>query len=151
MNQVKYLISASLILLGLLIVFLFYSLLPFEKRVQKSQAESPEKTTVASPPSAGQAIFQQNCQSCHALDKRLSGPALRGVSERGPWTDRKNIYKWVQNPAAFIPTTAYTVALHREYGQIMPSFPQLSENDIDAILEYIIHVSPSESMPVAIQ
>jgi cytochrome c2 len=40
----------------------------------------------------GQQIFQSNCAQCHALDKVLSGPALRGVTERGPWAeDEKNI------------------------------------------------------------
>ena len=149
MNQVKYLISASLILLCLLIGFLFYSLLPSEKRVEQSQTESAEKTTTTSTlPSPGKVIFQQNCQSCHALDKKLSGPSLRGVTERGPWTDRKNIYRWVQNPATFIPTTPYTIALHKEYGAIMPGFPQLSEKDIDALLDYI-EASEPQSMPVA--
>lgn len=85
----------------------------------------------------GQQLFQQNCQSCHALNKKLSGPALAGFTERGPWTDMANVYKWVHNPAAFIPTTPYTKALQAEYGQIMPSFPQLSEKDIDAIVEFV--------------
>jgi cytochrome c2 len=85
----------------------------------------------------GQQIFQQNCQSCHALDKKLSGPALRGVTGRGPWGDRANLVKWVHNPGAFIPTTAYTKGLQAEYGSIMPGFPQLSEADINAIFDYI--------------
>ncbi|MEI6947485.1 c-type cytochrome [Paraflavisolibacter sp. H34] len=85
----------------------------------------------------GKQIFQANCQSCHAIDKKLTGPALRGVEERGPWGDRKNLYKWVHNPGSFIPTTPYTKALQAEYGQIMPGFPQLSEKDIDAVVEYI--------------
>ncbi|HEX2607720.1 MAG TPA: cytochrome c3 family protein, partial [Flavisolibacter sp.] len=46
-------------------------------------------------------------------------------------------HKWVHNPGAFIPTTPYTQALQKTYGQIMPSFPQLSEKDIDAILDWI--------------
>ena len=86
---------------------------------------------------AGQQIFAANCQTCHALDKVISGPALRGVEERGPWTDRKNVHKWVHNPGAFIPTTPYTQELQKTYGQIMPSFPQLSDADIDAVLDYI--------------
>jgi cytochrome c551/c552 len=85
----------------------------------------------------GQQIFQQNCQSCHAIDKKLSAPALRGVTGRGPWGDRANLVKWVHNPAAFIPTTPYTKGLQTEYGSIMPSFPQLSEADINAIFDYI--------------
>ena len=51
----------------------------------------------------GKQLFQQNCQSCHALDKKLTGPALRDVSQRGPWGDRANLVKWIKNPAAFIP------------------------------------------------
>lgn len=90
----------------------------------------------------GQQIFAANCQSCHALDKVISGPALRGVSERGPWTDRVNLYKWVHNPGAFIPTTAYTRDLQKTYGQIMPSFPQLTDKDIDAIFDYIHDAPP---------
>ena len=81
----------------------------------------------------GQQIFAQNCQSCHAIDKDLQAPALRGVEERGPWNDRANLVKWVKNPAAFIPTTPYTVELQKKWGSIMPGFQQLSEADILAI------------------
>ncbi len=91
----------------------------------------------------GKQIFQTNCQSCHAINKKLSGPALAGFTERGPWAENKeNIYKWVHNPGAFIPTTAYTKALQAEYGQIMPGFPQLSNQDIDAVIEYINTPAP---------
>src|SRR6476469_3693888 len=86
----------------------------------------------------GQQIFQQNCATCHALDKQITGPALRGVNERGPWTNRANLHKWVHNPGAFIPTTEYTKSLAASMsGQIMPSFPQLGEKDIDAIFDWI--------------
>ncbi|HZH00097.1 MAG TPA: c-type cytochrome [Flavisolibacter sp.] len=86
---------------------------------------------------AGRTLFQQYCQSCHAINKKLTGPALAGFTERGPWTEKANVYKWIHNPAAFIPTTPYTKALQVEYGQIMPGFPQLTEQEIDAIVEYI--------------
>ncbi|MGZ5286511.1 MAG: c-type cytochrome, partial [Flavisolibacter sp.] len=86
----------------------------------------------------GQQLFQNNCASCHGLDKALSGPALRGVTTRGPWAeDRANLYAWIKNPAAFIPTTQYTIDLQKQYGSIMPSFPQFSQEQVDAILEYI--------------
>ncbi|MES2881165.1 MAG: c-type cytochrome [Bacteroidota bacterium] len=92
---------------------------------------------------SGQQIFQQNCASCHALDKNLSGPAIRGVEERGPWAEgRENLYAWVKNPSAFIPTTPYTIALQKQYGQIMPSFPQLSQKDVDAIFDWIAAAPP---------
>ena len=90
----------------------------------------------------GQQIFQQHCQTCHSLDKNLTGPALRGVEERGPWGDRANLVKWVHNPSAFIPTTPYTQELFNTYKQTMPSFPQLSEADINAIFDWIKTAPP---------
>jgi cytochrome c2 len=85
----------------------------------------------------GKQLFQQNCQSCHALDKRLTGPALRGVTGRGPWGDRKELYKWIHNPSAYMAGDPYTSGLQKEYGAIMQAFPQLAEKDIDAIIDYI--------------
>lgn len=87
---------------------------------------------------SGQQLFAANCQTCHAINKVVNGPALAGVTERGPWTERAELYKWIKNPAAYIPTSEYTKALQATYGgQIMPSFPQLSTADIDAIIEYV--------------
>jgi cytochrome c551/c552 len=97
----------------------------------------------------GKQLFQANCQTCHAINKQLTGPALAGVETRGPWTERANLHKWVHNPAAFIPTTPYTKALQAQFGgQIMPSFPQLSEKDIDAIIDYVnVAASAAEKAP----
>lgn len=85
---------------------------------------------------SGQQIFQQNCATCHALDKVITGPALRGVESRGPWTNRANLHKWVHNPGAFIPTTAYTQELQKTYNQIMPA-QSVTDKEIDAIFDYI--------------
>src|SRR5215211_801213 len=92
----------------------------------------------------GQQLFQQNCQSCHALDKNLTGPALRGVSGRGPWAeDRNNLVKWVHNPAAFIPTTPYTQELQKTYGSLMPSFGQFTAEQILSIFDWIETAPPA--------
>lgn len=151
MNQIKYLIYATLIFIVLLTGYFLFSLFPAENKIELKQTNNSRENTVATPPppSRGKELFQQNCQACHALDKRLTGPALRGVTERGPWTEKQNLYKWIQNPAAFISTTPYTKALQKEYGQIMPPFPQLAEKDIDDILEYLS--SGGNVSPVAMQ
>ena len=90
----------------------------------------------------GKQLFQQNCQTCHNLDKESTGPPLRGFNARGPWSDRKEMYKWVHNPAAY--KSAYTDKLKAERGTIMQTFPesQLSDKQIDAIAEYIITAPP---------
>lgn len=84
----------------------------------------------------GQLLFRQMCATCHSMDKILTGPALRGVEGRGPW-NRPNLHRWVRNPAAFIPGTCYTRELQKQFGQIMPSFPNLTDVEIDAIFDYI--------------
>jgi cytochrome c2 len=97
--------------------------------------------TIQTNAQSGQQIFQQNCATCHALDKVITGPALRGVESRGPWTNRGNLHKWVHNPGAFIPTTAYTQNLQKEYNQIMPA-QSVNDKEIDAIFDYIKTAPP---------
>ena len=95
----------------------------------------------------GAQIFKANCASCHAFGKVLSGPDLTGVTTRGPWAeDRNNLKKWIKNPAAFIPTTPYTQDLLKTYVQIMPSFPQFSDVELEAIISYI-EVGPPAPAP----
>jgi mono/diheme cytochrome c family protein len=85
----------------------------------------------------GKAIFQDNCASCHSVFKPLTGPALGGVTTRGPWTDHKKIYEWVHNPAKFMASDPYTQGLKAQYNAMMTPFPQLSEKEIDAVLDYV--------------
>jgi len=88
----------------------------------------------------GKALFQANCASCHAVNKKLTGPALAGFQDRGPWSDRKNLYAWVHNPAGFAKTNTYAANLIKEYnGQLMTAFASLPEKEIDAIADYIIN------------
>ena len=88
----------------------------------------------------GEQLFKQNCASCHAIDKDVTGPALAGVAERGPWAeDKKNLYQWVHNPAGFMAKNPYTQALKAKYGVMMTGFPQLKENEIDAIIGYVMN------------
>jgi hypothetical protein len=89
----------------------------------------------------GKLLFQKYCATCHDMDKVLSGPALRDVELRGPWVNRANLYRWVKNPAAFIPATCYTINLQKQYGQIMPAYP-LPDSAIDAIFDYISNGKP---------
>ena len=85
----------------------------------------------------GKALFNAKCASCHAIDKQLVGPALKGVEDR--WDDKKMLYEWVRNSAAVI-KKGYprAVAVYNEYNKVqMSQFPELKDQDIDAILGYI--------------
>lgn len=86
----------------------------------------------------GKAIFSDNCASCHSVFKDLTGPALGGVTTRGPWTDRKKLYDWVHNPSKFLESDPYTQGLKAKYnGVVMTAFASLSEKEIDAVIDYV--------------
>jgi cytochrome c551/c552 len=85
----------------------------------------------------GHALFTANCASCHAVNKRLTGPALAGVEDR--WPNRAKIHDWVHNSTKVIQNgDPYAVSLFNEFNKTqMTPFPQLSAKDIDAILDYV--------------
>jgi mono/diheme cytochrome c family protein len=90
------------------------------------------------PVSKGQQLFKQNCASCHAIDKDMTGPALHGVAERGPWAaDRENLRKWIKNPNPFIASDPYIKALKNKFGLPMPAQSQLSDEEVEEVVRYI--------------
>jgi mono/diheme cytochrome c family protein len=98
----------------------------------------------------GKALFSQNCASCHAIDKKLTGPALKGVEDR--WNgDRKKLHAWIHNSQAFLKTgDTYANNLYGEYNKIaMNLFPNLSDKEIDAILDYVKDWKPATPVAAA--
>ena len=87
----------------------------------------------------GKSLFNANCASCHKLNKKLIGPALRGVSAK---YDKEWLYSWIKNSAALIKSgDDQAVAIYEEYNKVaMNAFPQLSNEDIDNILAYSDYV-----------
>jgi mono/diheme cytochrome c family protein len=83
--------------------------------------------------SAGDALFKANCTQCHAVNEKVVGPALAGITKRrtASW-----VVSWVHNSAKVIASgDDYGVKIFDDNGkQQMPSFPQLSEKDIKDIL-----------------
>lgn len=85
----------------------------------------------------GKALFAQNCASCHAVNKDLTGPALKGVEDR--WPDKKLLYKWIRNNQEVIKSGyPYAVNLYNAWNKTqMNLFTSLTDAEIDAILKYI--------------
>jgi hypothetical protein len=84
---------------------------------------------------AGKQLFQANCASCHAVFKKLTGPALVFTDQK---YSREDYYKLIRNPAAFAKENSYFYCEIKAYGGIlMTGFPTLPEKDIDCIIDYI--------------
>ena len=103
---------------------------------QETPLATVEKT-VPSNAGPGQAIFKDNCARCHSVTKDLAGPALAGVTKR--ITDKKLIHDWVRNPAAILKSgNPYFNNLKNQFGGlVMSSFPELTDAEIDAVLDYV--------------
>lgn len=100
----------------------------------ESRATVPAYSAAAA---KGKTLFMSRCASCHIVLKDGTGPRLIGFTERGPWTDRKNIYAWIRNPQKFMQTNEYTRELKKQYNAMMTAFPEMTNEEIDAICEYI--------------
>jgi mono/diheme cytochrome c family protein len=87
--------------------------------------------------SAGEALFNGNCKSCHRVKQKLVGPALAGVETRVPSIDW--IYAWVRNPAKVIASgDAYANKLYNEYNKSqMTAFTSYTDEQIMSILAYV--------------
>lgn len=72
-------------------------------------------------PVKGKTLFNLNCAACHHLDKNMTGPALRGVTER---LDREWLHKWIRNSSEVIKSgDAYANKIFAEYkGSVMNPF-----------------------------
>lgn len=90
----------------------------------------------------GETLFKANCTACHALDRKLVGPALKGIvtslaAEKVP---KEWIIKWVKNNEALRKSGDKRAnEIYEEYNKAsMDIFEdRLSEQDIEDILTYV--------------
>ncbi len=141
-NQARHIINACLILFvaGLTIFFLVKIT---NTKTQPANTIIIQSDTVSKIALRGKMLFMNHCASCHSVFKDMTGPALRGLEERGPWKDRRKIYEWVANPGKFMSINNYAKALQQKFGIIMIAFPEMPKEDIDSIIEYINQQSES--------
>ncbi|WP_396193850.1 c-type cytochrome [Flavobacterium sp.] len=125
-----------------LALMLTVSFTSFSQETPPTTDAAAPATTAAAPastsggdPVAGKALFNTNCAACHNLDKKMTGPALRGVSAK---YDKEWLYKWINNSSALIKSgDAKAIKIFEEYNKsVMTAFPQLSTADIDNIIAY---------------
>lgn len=94
----------------------------------------------------GESLFKDwGCNTCHAVDRKVVGPALQGVYDRRtlPW-----IYEFVRNSSKVIASgDAQAVAVYNEFNQLQMPNHDLEDSDILAIMAYVKNV---EDNPVIV-
>ncbi len=84
----------------------------------------------------GKKLFDENCETCHKLHMNHDY-GLPNIEDRVK--DKQLLRGWIRNSDSTLKTgDRYFNKLYEDWGKTpMPPFPQLSDEDIDEILEYI--------------
>ncbi|WP_019670705.1 cytochrome c3 family protein [Eudoraea adriatica] len=158
MKKVLYRHQISKLLAFTLVAYLFFSipLLAQEENSELSvtgdtEAAAETADAVSGDAANGKQLFNQNCAACHALNRKMTGPALANVESRlaeEEGLDKEWLYAWIKNSAGMISSgDSYANKIYEEYNQAaMTAFPTLSNADIDDILAYTAAPAPA---PVA--
>ncbi len=85
----------------------------------------------------GKELFMENCASCHAADMKMvmTAPALGTViRKRGKdW-----VYNFTKNAALMLEQgDSIALQLRKEGWGLMPSYPKLSEPELDSIFAFV--------------
>jgi mono/diheme cytochrome c family protein len=84
----------------------------------------------------GKELFDGNCAQCHAVHKKVVGPALDGAE--GRWGSRAAAINFIKYPERTINSgDAYAKKLYDEYQQYMPNHDFFSDDQVASILDYI--------------
>jgi mono/diheme cytochrome c family protein len=100
----------------------------------------------------GKALFGANCASCHKIDKESTGPALQGARAR--WEaagEGELIIDWVKDNGALRASgkSKRAIQVFNDYkGAAMQAFPALTNDEINAILDYADAYTPPVSVAV---
>lgn len=135
------------------LTFLLFSTSFYAQEEADAAAEQTVEA-VGGDPVKGKQLFNQNCAACHALERKMTGPALANVETRlaeDEGLDKEWIYQWIKNSPAMISAgDAYAVKIYAEYNQAaMTPFPTLSNQDIDDILAYTVAPPPAPAAATA--
>ena len=82
----------------------------------------------------GKATFNQKCTACHMANRKLIGPAMKGIYER---RSPEWVMNMLLNPAEMLKKDPVAIALLKEYNNIMMLNQNLSNEEARSITEYL--------------
>ena len=139
-NELKYIFKGVLyICLLFTCMYIIYYAVSYKQNISKK--EQPPVITyddLMSRPdvSAGKILFENNCAACHKFHS--TDEAWTGITLQNNY-NKKDLYGWIRNSDSVIKSgNVYYNDLFNEYNKTqMKSFPNLTDNEIDDILNYI--------------
>lgn len=112
------------------------------KQEEKSIFSAANSIPVITINENGKTLFRENCAACHSLHHHNF---MAGITERVP--DRRLLRAFVRNSQEVIQSgEPYFVEMYEVYNKTaMSSFPDLADQEIDDIIEYIEQESNNNS------
>ena len=93
----------------------------------------------------GEKLYKINCKICHDLDKKGIGPPLRNIEKK---KSNKWLHLWIKDNKKLRDSgDKDAIAIYKEYnGMVMQTFPNLTKENIENILEYTTN-PPQKEVP----
>ena len=144
----KKVLYRQLLVKALGLSFLLFSTSFYAQEEAAAETAVEESSAAGGDAAKGKQLFNQNCAACHALNRKMTGPALANVETRlyeDEGLEKEWLYAWIKNSAGMIASgDAYANKIYAEYNQAaMTAFPTLSNEDIDNILAYTAAPPPT--------
>ncbi|MFQ5559357.1 MAG: c-type cytochrome [Nitrospinota bacterium] len=102
----------------------------------------------------GPTIYKKVCKMCHKFNKKLIGPAWKGVQDR---TTKEWAKKWVRNPQKMWEANeGYTKTMRENFktgkkkkstmGTTCPKLKKLTDKEVDTIVDWVFDVWRGEKV-----
>jgi mono/diheme cytochrome c family protein len=121
------------------------------QRIPDPEAEEPEDEAEPMPLidavdaahlAYGATVYNARCSGCHGATGDGAGPAAAYLQPK-PRDYRRGIFKFTSTPYGLKPVRQDLVRTIRRgaKGTSMPAFPWMSDEDLDAVIDYVIYLS----------
>ena len=140
MNQVRYIVYAVLLLLLFFIAYLVFLQFPKDKPIERSSIVPTQPRTIDSLPSnmlVAKKMFAEKCAACHGTNK--TDNHLADFEQR--WPDKKDLFDYIRKPKEVIKRNSYAKKLKEMYDVEPLGFPELTDEEIQSMINYINWVS----------
>ncbi|MFV0237169.1 MAG: c-type cytochrome [Flavobacteriales bacterium] len=121
-------------------IALFLFIACHEKKSSHHNQPYNNTTSKASPKDKkfikGETIFNNQCASCHRMDRKLVGPSLKNVTKRHP---KKWLFSFISDNQTLIQNKdSSALSIWLEYNKSpMPNFKHLTKKELENLYYYL--------------
>jgi len=86
----------------------------------------------------GKHFFNSNCAACHKLDKKMTGPALRGIVHNNKFPYKNYLFDFITKEDSLKKVNdTYSKLINEEYSMNFSHEYKLTETEFNNLVEYL--------------